>query len=428
MFRFSIEFPVSLIARKVFLMKKSWPTVFVSAVVVMLGMSMPSAADAALPTAFDNRSDATINYDDWDLILSSSVLDTGLSDRRPAGRKGSKVTGSRFKHGNQSVTALEGNRVMFYQFNHEHLDLLLAIRQDLEKVPAFKPLEEFSQNEQLAYWLNLRNVAVMYEIGKAYPIKKLKDLSDGVETTWNDKTMMVGDVPTSIRDIENHVVSNWNDPLVLYGFFTGAVGGPSLQDHAFTGENVRSSLQKSAKEFVNSLRGFRVWSGYGRVSRHYTIGDRYFPDFDADIKDHMMDYANDSVRRGLQKVSTFKPDNYDWHIADLKGGDVYQGSSINTSSGALNFFIEGLDPNSGSFVSFGISSFNDGTFNKSTGALPPQIREFLRSVQERKARQLRSGEVTVEEFIDADTGRINSGRNEDQEKNRELDGSDGVIH
>ncbi len=386
----------------------------------VLGNSFGAQADDGLPTAYDDASNMTINYDDWDLILSSSVLDTGLSDRRPASRNGARVTGTRIKHGNLNPTAFEGNRVMFYQFKQAHVDALLAIRQDLEAVTTFAPLEQFSKNEQLAYWLNLHNVAVMYEIAKAYPVKKIRDLAEGDSSAWDDKTMAIGGISTSIRDIQNHVVANWNDPLVLYGFFTGTVGGPSVQDLAFTGENVRGVLRKSAREFVNSLRGFRAWNGYGRVSQHYDIGARYFPNFDEDIKEHMLTYATDSVRRGLEEVNSFKTNNYDWHIADLKAGDVYNGSSINTSSGALALFIQGDNR-------FSLTGFSDGSFDKTRGTMPPQIRALIRAVKERKARQYRQGEVTVEEFIDADGGRVSSKKSGEGSSNDPADSENRLI-
>ncbi len=372
--------------------------------------AIANSQQTGLPTEYSLSSDYRIRYDDWDLLLSSVVLDTGRSDKMASGRNSLRTTGTRIRHGNYSKTANEGNRVLFDEFKQPEKDSLLAIRKDLEAVPDFVPLEQFSKNEQLAYWLNLHNVAVMLEVANEYPIKKVKSLYKGRKQVWNKKSMSIGGVPTSIQDIEDHVVANWNDPLVLYGFFMGAVGGPNIRDHAFTGDNVIEALNQNAREFVNSLRGFRLWSGRGRVSDHYELGARYFPNFEDDIKKHLLSYAQDDTRRSVEKAKSVRADSYDWAIADLKNGDFYSGSSFNTSSASLAFFIESVATSgSGANASATVvdAFVNDPAFNKDNlGNMPPQTRAFLNALRERNIRRARDGTVTVEEFVSEEGGRI----------------------
>ncbi len=377
-----------------------------------VGFSQTLAQDAVsrLPTEYSRGSSYVIRYDDWDLILSSSVLETGLSDREPASRRDKRNVATRIRHTNMSSTSFEANRVMFNLFDAAHEDSLLAIRRDLESTSDFVPLEEFSKNEQLAYWLNLHNVAVVYEIAKAYPIKKIKSLVKGRKSVWDKKTMSIGGVPTSIRDIEDHVVANWNDPLVLYGLFMGTIGGPNIRSEAYTGDNVVDALRENAVDFVNSLRGFRLWSGYGRVSDHYELGRHYFPDFDEDMKRHLMKFANGSALRALAKADTFRIKNYDWGIADLRNGSVYAGPSFNTSAAALWAFVQAPHPNgSGALITVpGLVTLGDHTSVTRAGAqsLDPQTYALLRAMKKRDERRIREGEVTVEEFVSEDGGRV----------------------
>ena len=359
-----------------------------------------SVMAAELPTAHNPQSKYTIRYDDLEFLLGTIVLDTGMSDRRKTGRNTMRETTTRIRHGNYSVTGFEANRVAFDQFGEQERESLLAMRQDLEAVPSMVPFEEFSRMEQLAYWYNLHNVAVMVEIANAYPIKKVKSLREGRRAVWDKKTMTVAGVPTSIQDIEDHVVANWNDPLVLYGFFMGSVGGPNIRTHAFTSDNVVESLQANAIEFVNSLRGFRLWSGRGRLSEHYELGQRYFANEEA-VRDHMVRYARPEVRRDLEKAKSFKLNNYDWGIADLKNGDVYAGSSFNTSSGGLLWFIE--QPGGPGRNGVNDSFMSDPVFNQANlGSIAPQTRALFRAVKTRKERRKLEGTVTVEEFVAED--------------------------
>lgn len=382
----------------------------VALVFVFSATTLASDALPKLPVEHTLGSNLVIRYDDWDLILSSSVLETGLSDRRPASRGDKRNVSTKIRHTNMSVTSFEGNRVTFNLFNKGHEDSLLAIRRDLEAVPDFVPLERFSKNEQLAYWLNLHNVAVVYEIAKAYPIKRIKSLMRGRKSVWNKKTMTVAGVPVSLRDIEDHVVANWNDPLVLYGLFMGTIGGPNIRAEAYTGNNVIDALNDNATDFVNSLRGFRLWSGYGRVSDHYELGEHYFPDFDTDMKRHLLKFANNRTERVLAKTDTFRIKNYDWGIADLKSGSVYNGSSFNTSAAALWAFIQVPDPGgSGGMATVpGVATLGDETAltRAGTQSIDPQTRALLRAMKKRDERRYREGTVTVEEFVSERGGRV----------------------
>lgn len=380
-----------------------------AAATVCGSLTIGAAAQSKLPTGHNPDSEYSIRYDDFNLILQASVLDVGPSDRKPASRSDSRTVNTRVKDSNMAVTAFEGNRILYSEFNEGHVTNLLAIRNDLEAVADFTPLEEFARMEQLAYWYNLHNVAVMYEIAKAYPFKKLDKLQTGKNNVWDAKTMSIAGVPTSIRDIEEHVVSNWNNPIVLYGFYMGAIGGPNIRTEAYTRDNVVASLQDNAIRFVNSLRGFRLWSKKGRVSDHYKLGARFFPNFQEDIASHLAAYARPSTRRDIAKAKSFQIKNYDWAITDTMNGSVDRASSFNKSSGALVWFIEQPNPQASNPVISGASptmgvldslgNNTDVTGPQQTSKLSLQTRALLRAMKIRNEKRLREGEVTVEEFV-----------------------------
>ena len=368
----------------------------------------PVAADG-LPTANSPGSKYTISYTDWDYVLEKSVLKTGRSDRRPASRATLKNTATRIKHGNRKATGLEGNRVLFHEFDDRHRALLLSIRKDLEAVSDSVTLQSFSKSEQLAYWLNLHNVAVMLEVSKRYPIKNLKRISTGKNDIWTNEIMSINGVSTSIRDIENHVIANWNNPLVLYGFYMGVVGGPNIRTEAFTADTLTKQLTENAADFVNSLRGVRFWGGEARISSHYKMGARYFPDFKKDVRNHMIQYADARLDQKLAAASTFNAASYDWGIADLKNGDSYSGSSHNTNPGALTHFIEGPNPNGGPAVSIHDSFASDpAVVNHLPSGLAPHVAAFFEKLKERNDLRERKEKITIEEFTTNKESRVST--------------------
>ena len=254
----------------------------------------------------------------------------------------------------------------------------------------------------------------MYEVAKAYPVKKLKSLMNGKKNVWDAKTMSIGGRPTSIRDIEEHVINRWENPLVLYGFFMGTIGGPDIRTEAYTGDNVVEALQHNAVRFINSLRGFRLWSREGRISEHYDLGRRFFPDFQNDVIQHLTTFARRDTREDLAKAKRIKVKNYDWGIADLKNGSTYAGSSFNTNPRALAFFIETPSalpgvPGSGTpSATVGIDNLGSTSLVATAGSssLAPQTKALLRAMKIRNERRARKGTVTVEEFVSDDGGRV----------------------
>jgi len=386
-----------------------------TAVVLLLPAPFTKTVFAAdLPTKNTPSSQFQIKYDDLSFVLKNSVMETGRSNRRVASRAVNKNTSTKIKHGNSKATALEGNRVMFHEFTDANRDLLLAIRQDLEAVPNHMPLESFSKNEQLAYWFNLHNVAVMLAVSENYPVKSIKRISSGKNDVWAKKTMSIGGVATSIRDIEKHVISNWNSPLVLYGFYMGAIGGPNIRAEAFTGKTLNKQLESNAYDFINSLRGVKLWSGKARVSDHYKMGkDKYFPDFNKDMKRHMLTYARGATRRSIASVEKFQIKNYDWSIADLKNGESYSGSSYNTNPGVLAFFMEGAKIPGGSIgdapppTALINTAVQDPALTRlAEQGIAPHVAALLRGLKKRDGMRKREGIVTVEEFVKEEGSRI----------------------
>jgi len=382
-------------------------TPFVAGLSLILStIHAPASYADSLPTGNTPGSKYTITYADWDYVLANTVLKTGRSDRRPASRATFKNTATKIKHGNRKATGLEGNRVLFHEFDDRHHALLLAIRNDLEAVADSIPLQNFDKSEQLAYWLNLHNIAVMLEVSKHYPIKNLKRISSGNKDIWTKKSMVIGGVPTSIKDIENHVITNWNNPLVLYGFYMGVVGGPNIRTEAFTADTLTKQLNENAADFVNSLRGVRFWDGEARVSLHYKMGARYFPDFENDIRRHMIQFADTRLDQKLAAATTFNAASYDWGIADLKNGDSYSGSSHNTNPGALTHFIEGKTP-SGRTVAIHDSYLSDpAVINHQLSGLAPHVAALFNKLKERNSLRTRKSNVTIEEFIVNEGSRV----------------------
>ena len=265
-----------------------------------------------------------LDYSLWNEALNFFVFSMGASLRERAPTVQPNV-GTRRVYGHTSGYRLEANRVTFSYLDDEVIQSLSDYRRDLEMTADDVDIASLPRNEQLAYWINLHNVAIIEQIAKNYPLRNPSELKiDGYDLPLDEAPFItVNGVSMSPRDIRTKIVyPNWSDPKVIYGFFRGDIGGPSLRREAFNGRNVGRLLDSAATEFANSLRGVDKRGSTMRVSKIYEEARPfYFTDWPQDIRTHIGTYASEEVREILAETTEVEPEIYETSIADLANGE-----------------------------------------------------------------------------------------------------------
>lgn len=279
-----------------------------------------------------------IDYSVWDKALGDMVLGMGRSLRQGAPSVDPEL-GTRFVFGHDSRYRLEGNRIAFSFFSDDWSAMLTEYRKDLEATADIVDIAKLSRNEQLAYWTNLHNVAVIEQIALNYPVTEPSKIRLGEDRLAMDEArfITVAGVKMSPRDIRTKIVyPNWSDPKVIYGFFRGSIGGPSILKEAFEASNINGFLDDSASEFVNSLRGTEKSGRTLHVSEIYQEARPYFfARWPQDLKDHLRAYAEDDVAGMLNATTDVRSDISVPDIADLAGGERSPIFDNVTSNGQL---------------------------------------------------------------------------------------------
>jgi hypothetical protein len=287
----------------------------------------------------DPASKYRIFYDDLNEMYKSLVVNVGRSTREVSEMSTAK-TGTRMKQTSKRKTSNEGNR-FYYEFfkkEEENRELLELMLRNYEAIPAEVPLSYFSRDEQLAYWINLYNLAMINEVVNVYPKSSLKKVVAGKKAVQKKKLLNVAGVPLSLDDIQYEILGpNYdNNPLIMYGLYQGIIGGPNIRKSAYTGANVWRNLANNAEEFVNSNRGTYPDNGSTfKVSSLYERNEVYFPNFDTDLKEHLLAYLEPPEKYELESASKLDPDIDDWSVTDLFGSHTRIGGSFADSSAAL---------------------------------------------------------------------------------------------
>lgn len=265
--------------------------------------------------------DHKIDYSIWGDALQSFVVGMGPSLREGAPWP-DVFTGTRFNRGHNSRLRYEGSRIAYSFFTDEITASLTEYRQDLERVGTEVNIASLSRNEQLAFWLNLHNVAIIEQIARNYP-KVVPSLIEIDDTPLDEARFIeVAGVKLSPRDIRTRIVyPNWSDPRVVYGFFRGDIGGPMIQPEEFNAGNLDFLLADNAGEFVNSLRGVERRGDRLLVSRIYEeAAPFYFSDLETDLPAHIASFAEEEVTKHLEKADRIEYSLYEKDIADLARG------------------------------------------------------------------------------------------------------------
>ena len=303
------------------------------AALVTLGWAAQAGAqDGAAPraqaddfTRFAPGSDTVatrLDFSYWDQALHWFVLRMGRS-LRESEPPPDKLTGSHMVFGHDSRYRLEGNRVAFSLMTDDARRELTEYRRELEQLPDTVPLTRLGRNEQLAYWINLHNVAVIEQIALAYPLSTPSRLQVGGVPLDEAPFITVAGVRMSPRDIRTRIVyPNWHDPKVVYGFWHGDIGGPSISREAYDGSNIGEVLDDVAREFVGSLRGTQRSGDTLLVSRLYLEARPfYFPDWPRDLRAHLLKFSSPEVTDLIIATHSVDARIEETDIADLSKGE-----------------------------------------------------------------------------------------------------------
>lgn len=184
------------------------------------------------------------------------------------------------------------------------------------------PVGMLDRPEQLAFWINLYNAAVVQTVLQAYPVTSVQDIdtSPGLFASgpWKAEAVRVGAKSLSLDDIEHGIVRPiWNDPRIHYALNCGAVGCPNLRGEAYVAERIDLQLDEQARLYVNHPRGLLINASGGLVvSKIYAWFCNDFGGTDRRVIQHLRQFADPALKQRLQPISGIADARYDWALND----------------------------------------------------------------------------------------------------------------
>jgi Protein of unknown function, DUF547 len=165
--------------------------------------------------------------------------------------------------------------------------------------------DNWSREEQMAYWINAYNAFTLKLIVDNYPTKSILNFDGG--KTWDVRRIKIGDKKYSLNNIENDILRpQFKDARIHFAVNCAAKSCPPLWNRAYTAENLEPSLDLRAKAFVNNPDFNSISADKASVSK---IFDWYGADF-GDLKKYLNRYAKVQLKNSA--TVTFK--EYDWEL------------------------------------------------------------------------------------------------------------------
>lgn len=186
---------------------------------------------------------ALINHDLWDQVLKQYVS----------------------QDGNVNYSSLLKDQEQFNQY--------------LSLLSQNPPGHNWSQQDQLVYWINAYNAFTVKLILNHYPLKSIKDISKGlpmINSPWDIKFFTIGDVPFDLNTIEHEILRKLDEPRIHFAINCASFSCPVLRKEAYIAEHLEQQLQEQTHLFINNPSKNTITSTEQTISK---IFDWFSSDF-----------------------------------------------------------------------------------------------------------------------------------------------------
>lgn len=171
--------------------------------------------------------------------------------------------------------------------------------------------------DRMAFWINVYNAFTIKLICDNFPLKSIRDLSNG--KVWDRPLVTIEQTTYTLNEIENDVIRPLGDNRIHFALVCAARSCPPLLSEAYTAANVDSLLDVQARKFLNDPTMNRFDDAAGKAYLSHVF-EWYLADFGkthADLLRSISRYVQQPIRARLEKEPkawTIVWNDYDWSL------------------------------------------------------------------------------------------------------------------
>ncbi len=202
----------------------------------------------------------------------------------------------------------------------------------------------WSKAQQMAFWLNAYNAAILQAVINHYPIRPRSTSypANSIRQIpgYEQAPFRAAGRSVTLEQIEKTILPEFKEPRLYLALGRGAVGSGRLRSEAYSGERLEKQLADLQQEFVSDRQMYRTDRGSGEISVTPIISwreqefiaayaDKADPVFAqrspierailALIKPGLLPLEKELVQKNEFKIVFHQ---FDWRLNDLTGGRI----------------------------------------------------------------------------------------------------------
>jgi len=194
----------------------------------------------------------------------------------------------------------------------------IALSHYLQTLQASHPQPGWSQEEQMAYWINAYNAFTIKLVTDHYPVAGIKDIQRGiplVNSVWDISFIEIQGQAYSLNDIEHRYLrGNFRDARIHAAINCASISCPKLRQEAFTAPGLDGQLDAAIRDFLQDITRNRISGDQLKLSPIF----RWFGgDFRRDAGS-LSAYVSRYTGRLHSAKAAIQYLEYDWSLNDVK--------------------------------------------------------------------------------------------------------------
>ncbi|WP_298521094.1 DUF547 domain-containing protein [uncultured Kordia sp.] len=167
------------------------------------------------------------------------------------------------------------------------------------------PIDDWSKEEKLAYWINAYNVLTVDLILRNYPLKSIKD----IKKPWNQRLWKLGEKWYNLDEIEHKILRKMNEPRIHFAINCASFSCPPLLNEAFTAEKLEQQLTQVTKTFLADSQRNTITSDKLEISKIFKWFAKDFKQ-NGSLIDFLNTYSDVNINANAKK----KYKDYNWDL------------------------------------------------------------------------------------------------------------------
>lgn len=178
------------------------------------------------------------------------------------------------------------------------------------------PTAKWTQDAQMAYWINAYNANTIRLILTHYPVKSIKDIGSKVQipfvnTPWAIKFVKVGNETISLDNIEHGTLrKKFKDKRIHFALVCAARSCPRLRNEAYTADKLDAQLEEQGRDFLNNPVKNVITSQKASLSKYF---DWYKGDWNDDNRS-VEYWVNKYSKTKINKDTQISFLDYNWAL------------------------------------------------------------------------------------------------------------------